>query len=162
MTNETFTQRRTLLTFAGYSALITPQIISQSASAATSDVDEPGEIEQIPDASELKFIGRAFELRQHAIDTGDQGYGALVVRDKIIIGQAPSEVVINGDPSAHAEMQAIRDAARRSASRNLAGSILYSSSRPCPMCEAAAYWAGIETMIYGESATDGGRPALCR
>ena len=107
------------------------------------------------------FIGRAFDMRRLAIDGGDQAYGAVVVRDGRIVGQAPSHVVLRSDPTAHAEMEAIRDAAQRLGSRDLGGCTLYSSSRPCPMCEAAAYWAGIDNMIYGESARDGGSPRLC-
>ncbi|HEY5740453.1 MAG TPA: nucleoside deaminase [Gammaproteobacteria bacterium] len=107
------------------------------------------------------FVARAFELMRAAIDSGDQGYGAVVVRDGRIIGEAASRVVLDGDPTAHAEMEAIRDAARRSGSRDLGGCTLYSSSPPCPMCEAAAYWAGIDRLVHGSPARDGGRPRLC-
>ena len=107
------------------------------------------------------FIGRAFELRDAAAADGDQPYGALVVRDGVVVGEAASRVVLHNDPTAHAEMEAIRDAARRLGSRNLAGCTLYSSSRACPMCEAAAYWAGIERMVHGRGASDAGAPSLC-
>ncbi len=106
------------------------------------------------------FIERAFAMRKKALDSGEQGYGAVVVKLGRIVGQAPSRVVLNGDPTAHAEMEAIRDAARR-LGRNLSGCRLYSSSPPCPMCEAAAYWAGIERLFHGRTITDGGRPELC-
>lgn len=119
-------------------------------------------IEQPSSASDQVFINRAFEMRREAIENGDQGYGALVVRDNVIVGQSPSEVIVTRDPTAHAEMQAIRDASSRLNSRDLSGCILYSSSRACPMCEAAAYWSGIDRMIYGKSITNAGRPALCR
>ena len=59
-----------------------------------------------------------------------------------IVGEAPSRVVTASDPTAHAEMEAIRDAARRLRSRDLSGCVLVSTSRPCRMCEAAAGWAG--------------------
>lgn len=107
------------------------------------------------------FIARAVELKRAALDQGDQGYGAVVVRDGRVIGESASRVVIDGDPTAHAEMEAIRDAARRSGSRDLGGCTLYSSSPPCPMCEAAAYWARIERLVHGTPARDGGRPRLC-
>jgi guanine deaminase len=110
---------------------------------------------------EAAFIARAFGLMRAAIDNGDQGYGAVVVRDGRIIGEASSRVVVDGDPTAHAEMEAIRDAARRSGSRDLGGCTLYSSSPPCPMCEAAAYWARIDRLVHGSSMRDGGRPRLC-
>lgn len=121
----------------------------------------PGVIEQPPRADDAAFIERAFVMQRRAIDSGDQGYGAVVVRDGLIVGQAPSRVILQQDPTAHAEMMAIRDAAARLGSRNLDGCILYSSSPACPMCEAAAYWAGIERMVYGRGARDGGRPSLC-
>jgi tRNA(Arg) A34 adenosine deaminase TadA len=105
---------------------------------------------------------RAVEMRRAAEAAGDQAFGAVVVEDGRIVGAAPSAVVTRGDPTAHAEMEAIRDAARRLGRRNLAGLVLYSTSRPCPMCEAAAYWAGIARMVHGEALTDAGAPQLGR
>jgi len=107
------------------------------------------------------FIERAFAMRQQAIDSGDQPYGAVVVLDGLIVGQSQSLVVINGDPTAHAEMAAIRDATRRLGRRALTGATLYSSSNPCAMCEAAAYWARIDQMVFGRALANGGRPHLC-
>jgi len=128
----------------------------QAAAPAAGDIVQPA------DPGEAAFIGRALEMRRLAIEQGDQAYGAAVVRDNRIVGQSWSRVILDRDPTAHAEMAAIRDAARRLQSRELHGAILYSSSRPCPMCEAAAYWAGVDAMIYGENATSAGRPRLCR
>lgn len=119
-------------------------------------------IAQPKNADARAFVDRAFDMRDRAAVSGDQAYGAVVVDPSgRIVGQAPSRVVVSGDPTAHAEMEAIRDAARRLGTRNLGGHVLYSSSRPCPMCEAAAYWAGISAMIHGRSATDAGVPRLC-
>lgn len=101
---------------------------------------------------------RAQALRDEALRNGDQAYGAVVLRGSEIVGAAPSRVVTNTDPTAHAEMEAIRDAARRLRSRDLSGGILVSTSRPCRMCETAAMWAGLSRMVYGESLTDGGPP----
>lgn len=108
------------------------------------------------------FIARAFEMRARAEQEGDQPYGAIVVRDGRIVGEAPSRVVTRGDPTAHAEIEAIRDAARRLGTRDLAGCIMYSSSPPCPMCEAAAYWARIARLVHGAAIVDGGPPRLTR
>ena len=121
-----------------------------------------GAIEQPVGATPQRFVRRAFALRDLAADSGDQAYGALLVQNDRVVGQAPSRVVVNHDPTAHAEMEAIRDAARRLGRRDLSGCIMYSSSRPCPMCEAAAYWAGVERLFYGNPASDGGRPRLTR
>lgn len=119
-------------------------------------------IEQPPSPGPRAFVERAFAMRALAERNGDQSYGAVVVRDGRIVGEAPSAVVTKTDPTAHAEMEALRDAARRLGDRNLSGATLYSSSRPCPMCEAAAYWAGIDRMVHGRDLNDAGRPRLSR
>ena len=102
---------------------------------------------------------RARALRDEAVRSGDQAYGAVVLRGAHIVGEAPSRVVTAGDPTAHAEMEAIRDAARRLRSRDLSGCVLVSTSRPCRMCEAAAGWARIERMVHGDALTDAGPPS---
>jgi tRNA(Arg) A34 adenosine deaminase TadA len=151
-------RRRLLSTLAAAALLAVPLRPDRAGAAgpAGADIDQPA------DPGDAAFIRRAFEMRRLAVEQGDQAYGAVVVRHGTIIGQSWSRVILDRDPTGHAEMAAIRDAARRLADRNLRGAILYSSSRPCPMCEAAAYWAGIETMIYGEDATSAGPPQLCR
>lgn len=106
------------------------------------------------------FIARAFAYRDEAVRRGDQPYGALVVKDGAIVGEGVSAVVTDRDPTAHAEMQAIRDAARRLDTNDLSGCELFGSSRACPMCEAAAYWARIRTMHYGADGVDAGAPQL--
>ena len=111
--------------------------------------------------TEEALIERAFEMRRLAVEKGDRAYGAIVVRDGVILGQSWSRVILDQDPTAHAEISAIRDACRRLGNRSLDGAELYSSSRPCPMCEAAAFWAGIEGMVFGREATRGGVPKLC-
>jgi len=100
---------------------------------------------------------RARELRDDAVRAGDQPYGAVVLRGEQIVGLGPSRVVTSIDPTAHAEMEALRDAARRLATRDLGDCVLVSTSRPCRMCEAAASWARISRMFYGEALTDGFR-----
>jgi tRNA(Arg) A34 adenosine deaminase TadA len=101
---------------------------------------------------------RAEALRDEARRAGDQPYGAVLLCGGRIVGEAPSRVVTNTDPTAHAEMEAIRDAARRLGTRDLSGCILVSTSRPCRMCEAAAGWAGIARMVHGAALTDAGPP----
>jgi tRNA(Arg) A34 adenosine deaminase TadA len=101
---------------------------------------------------------RALALRDEALRAGDQPFGAVVLRGGDVVGSAPSRVVSLADPTAHAEMEAIRDAARRLRSRDLSGCVLVSTSRPCRMCEAAAAWAGISRMVHGEALTDAGPP----
>ncbi len=149
-------KRRTLLFgLAGIFTLVTDREV------IASDNQEDA-IKQPDGSDDASFIARAFDMQRQAIESGDQAYGAVVVRNGSIVGQSQSRVVINRDPTAHAEMEAIRDAARRLGSRNLSRCTLYSSSPACPMCEAAAYWAGIERMIYGKNASEGGSPRLCQ
>lgn len=102
---------------------------------------------------------RARAMRDAAVRSGDQSFGAVVLRGDHIVGEAPSRVVTAGDPTAHAEMEAIRDAARRLGTRDLSGCILVSTSRPCRMCEAAASWARISRMVHGDALTDAGPPS---
>jgi tRNA(Arg) A34 adenosine deaminase TadA len=106
------------------------------------------------------FVERAMALRDEAIRRGDQPYGAIVVRRGAIVGAGVSAGVVARDPTAHAEMVAIRDAARRLDTVDLSGCILYGSSRACPMCEAAAYWARIARMHYGADGRDAGAPRM--
>jgi tRNA(Arg) A34 adenosine deaminase TadA len=101
---------------------------------------------------------RAEALRDDALRAGDQPFGAVVLCGDRVVGAAPSRVVTAGDPTAHAEMEAIRAAARQLRTRTLSGCELVSTSRPCRMCEAAAGWAGIARMVYGEALTDAGAP----
>jgi tRNA(Arg) A34 adenosine deaminase TadA len=110
------------------------------------------------DAPLREAMRRAEALRDDALRAGDQPFGAVVLRGELIVGAAPSRVVTAADPTAHAEMEAIRDAARRLRTRDLSGCVLVSTSRPCRMCEAAAGAAGISRMVYGEALTDAGAP----
>ncbi|MEO8133816.1 MAG: nucleoside deaminase [Betaproteobacteria bacterium] len=107
---------------------------------------------------ERRWYDAAVAMRHLAEAAGDQAYGAVLVTDGAIIGDGPSRVVQRGDPTAHAEREAIRDAQRRSGRLNLAGSVLYSTSRPCRQCEAAAAAAAVARMIYGAELNDGGEP----
>ncbi len=106
------------------------------------------------------FMAHAFELRRRAIERGDQPYGAVVVKRGRVVGEGISAVVTDRDPTAHAEMQAIRDAARRLGTNDLTACEMYGTSRACPMCEAAAYWARIDNMYYGGTVSDAGAPKL--
>ena len=152
------TTRRVLLSGAGIAAAFTAGLRPVSSHPETGETP----IAQPAAADTDHLIARAFEMRDLAMASGDQPYGAIIATgDGHIVGQAPSRVVVNNDPSAHAEMEAIRDACRRLGVRALRGHVIYSSSRPCPMCEAAAYWAGLDRMVFGRDATEGGAPKLC-
>jgi tRNA(Arg) A34 adenosine deaminase TadA len=119
-------------------------------------------IAQPESATREAFMRRAFEMRRISVERGDQAYGAVIVKNGKIVGEGISAVVTANDPTAHAEMQGIRDAARRLGTRDLSGCEMYGTSRACPMCEAGAYWAGIARMYYGEGVGDAGAPRLSR
>ena len=103
-------------------------------------------------------MARALEMRRIAVQGGDQAFGAVVVKNGEIVGEGVSAVLTTPDPTAHGEIQAIRDAARRLGTHRLTGCELYTTFKPCAMCETAAYWAGIERVFHGKGLTDGGVP----
>lgn len=102
------------------------------------------------------FVAEAQRMKQQAIDAGDQPYGAVVVRDGVVIGYGPSRVVTERNSDAHAERVALREA--RAGGGSLAGAVLYATSRPCPACERAAAEAGIARMYVGPRPDDAGAP----
>ena len=108
---------------------------------------------------EHQFYSAALSMKRLAESWGDQPYGAVLVFGGRIIGEGPSRVVKLADPSAHAEREAIRDAQRKLGRDSLAGSLLYSTARPCRVCEIAAARAGVARMIVGPELQDAGRPS---
>jgi tRNA(Arg) A34 adenosine deaminase TadA len=112
----------------------------------------------LPEEADAKWYEAAASMKRLAESWGDQPYGAVLVLDGRLAGEGPSRVVKDGDPTAHAEREAIRDAQHRLGRTNLAGAILYSTSRPCNQCEAAAAQAGVSRMYFGPTLTDAGTP----
>ena len=104
------------------------------------------------------FVAEAQRMKQLAVDAGDQPYGAVLVRGGAILGYGPSRVIAEQDPNAHAERVALRDAQARMGTTDLSGAVLYSTSRPCPACEAAAAAANLDRMLVGPEAADAGKP----
>jgi len=147
-------RRSSLKGLLGLASAAAALVVASGARAA----DKPKEIGQPPKADKQHFMQRALEMRRIAQERGDQAYGAAIVKDGRIVGERPSAVIGNQDPTAHAEMEAIRDVARRLGTRDLSGCEMYGSSKACPMCETAAYWAGISKIYYGPSITDAGPP----
>ena len=106
-----------------------------------------------PDAE--RFTREAIRLSRHAVDGGHGGpFGAVVVRDGKIVGRGFNKVISSNDPTAHAEVVAIRAACRRLHSFSLAGCELYASCEPCPMCLAAIYWARIKKVYFAGTRED--------
>jgi guanine deaminase len=101
---------------------------------------------------QAKFMEAAIALSFEAMRSGRGGpYGAVVVKDGEIIGHGMNEVTSCNDPTAHAEMTAIREACAQLQSWHLEGCDLYTSCEPCPMCMAATYWARIDRVYYGNT-----------
>lgn len=114
-----------------------------------------------PPAEHERFVARAFANRDRAIAAGDQAYGAVLVCDGEVVADGVSAVVTNADPTAHAEMQALRLAMARLRRRDLSGCVLYGTSRACAMCESAAAAANVARLFHGRDAA-GGQPPSAR
>ena len=95
--------------------------------------------------------------RENVVRGAGGPFGAVIVRDGRIVGEGVNTVTAAHDPTAHAEVNAIRAACKALGTFSLAGCQLYSSCEPCPMCLAAAYWARIDAIYYGASAADAAR-----
>lgn len=100
--------------------------------------------------TDLDFMQEAISLSIKGMQSNEGGpFGAVVVKDGKIIGRGNNKVTSTNDPTAHAEVVAIRDACRFLGSFQLDGCFLYTSCEPCPMCLGAIYWARPEQVFYG-------------
>jgi tRNA(Arg) A34 adenosine deaminase TadA len=117
-------------------------------------------IAQPAERTKAAFLARARALRDQAIREGDQAYGAVVVRDGVIVGEGRNYVVLHTDPTAHSELLAVRDAARRLATRDLSDCDVYSTATPCPMCQGALYWARVRRVFTESTLEQGFAPKL--
>jgi len=101
------------------------------------------------------FMARAIQLAVENVRSGRGGpFGCVIVQDTSIIAEAANRVTANCDPTAHAEILAIRLACERLTRFELTGCDLYSSCEPCPMCLSAVYWARIDRVYFGTFAED--------
>lgn len=104
---------------------------------------------------EREFMDAAVALAHDAVASGRGGpFGAVVVRDGRIVGRGQNRVPSELDPTAHAEVVAIRDACRNLGDFRLAGCVLYSSCEPCPMCLAAALWSRLDAVVFAGTRAD--------
>ena len=103
------------------------------------------------------FLLRAIKIASDGIDNGGGPFGAVIAKDGKVIAEAHNMVVVNNDPTAHAEILAIRHASEILKSYELNECTLYTSCEPCPMCLGAIYWAGISKVIYACDRTDAER-----
>jgi guanine deaminase len=108
------------------------------------------------------FLARAVELARIGSETGEGGpFGAVIVHDGRIIAEGWNRVVAADDPTAHAEIGAIRTACQALGRFHLDGCTLYASSEPCPMCLSAAYWARISRIVFANSRTEAAAIGFC-
>jgi tRNA(Arg) A34 adenosine deaminase TadA len=112
----------------------------------------------MPSAPNPEFLRRAIDLATHNVVSGAGGpFAAVIVRDGEIVGEGVNTVTATNDPTAHGEVNAIRAAAKALGTFTLAGCELYTSCEPCPMCLSACYWARLDAVYYGASASDAAR-----
>lgn len=104
--------------------------------------------------TDKKFLLRAIEIAAVGMKNGGGPFGAVIVKDDKIISEASNRVVLNNDPTAHAEILAIRLASALLQSHELNECTLYTSCEPCPMCLGAIYWSGIQKVVYACDRTD--------
>lgn len=106
-------------------------------------------------ANEKKFLERAIELSKIGMQSGKGGpFGCVIVKDGKIIGEGYNQVITTNDPTAHAEVVAIRNACKTLNSFQLTGCDVYASCEPCPMCLGAIYWARPARVIYANTKED--------
>ena len=104
-----------------------------------------------------EFMRRAIDLSERSVEEGGGPFGALVVKDGEIIAEGTNRVTLNNDPTAHAEVQAIRLACERLNTFDLGGCEIYASCEPCPMCLGAIYWSRMRRVYYANTREDAAR-----
>ncbi len=104
---------------------------------------------------DIKFMQEAIKLSVDNVSSGNGGpFGAVIVKDGKIIARGANEVIVTKDPTAHAEVVAIRNACNTLQSFQLSGCDIYTSCEPCPMCLGAIYWARPDRLFYANSKED--------
>jgi len=104
---------------------------------------------------EERFMQRAIELALDNVRSGRGGpFGVVIVKEGHLLAEGANSVTSTNDPTAHAEIVAIREACRKLNNFQLDGCEIYSSCEPCPMCVGAIYWARVARVFYGASAGD--------
>ncbi len=101
-----------------------------------------------------KYLKRAIKMAEENIDQGGGPFGALILKDGEVIAEAANRVTPDNDPTAHAEILAIRVAAKKLNTWDLSGCELYTSCEPCPMCLGAVYWAHIDKVYFAAGHDD--------
>lgn len=105
-------------------------------------------------AYDKNIMMRTLELAIRNIDEAGGPFAAVVVKDGVVVSESGNRVTANNDPTAHAEVLAIREAAKKLKTYDLSGCEIYTSCEPCPMCLGAIYWAHIGTVYYAGNSDD--------
>ncbi|MFI0796881.1 nucleoside deaminase [Micromonospora rubida] len=104
---------------------------------------------------DLRFLQRAVDISRRALeDEGKTPFGAIVVIDGQVVGEGTSSVVELRDPTAHAEVMALRHAGTQLGTHLFPEGVMYTSSEPCPMCLVACYWAQVPRLVFGATSYD--------
>ena len=100
---------------------------------------------------------RAIALSEESVRMGGGPFGAVIVKDGVIVSEASNSVTLDHDPTAHAEVNAIRKATQKLGTFDLEGCEIYTSCEPCPMCLGAIYWAHLDCIYYANDRKDAAR-----
>jgi len=111
------------------------------------------ELKNITD-EDKRFMQMAIQLSVDNVDNGGGPFGAVIVKDGEVVATGANRVVPNNDPTAHAEVTAIRNACQKLGSFMLDGCTVYTSCEPCPMCLSALYWARVKRICYANTKAD--------
>lgn len=105
----------------------------------------------------IKWMRRAISLSEESVEAGGGPFGAVIVKDGRIVAEGVNRVTLHHDPTAHAEVEAIRRAGKALGTFDLSGCEIFTSCEPCPMCLGAIYWAHIDRIWYGNNREDAAR-----
>lgn len=109
--------------------------------------------ELVPDP-DVAFLSEACDLAAASGREGGGPFGAVVVHGNRVVGRGANKVVVANDPTAHAELVALREAAASLGTYDLADAVLYASCQPCPMCMAAAWWARVARVVHATTSAE--------
>jgi guanine deaminase len=113
--------------------------------------------ESASSADDARWLSRAIELATRNVSNGGGPFGAVIVRDGELLAEGQNRVTANLDPTAHAEVMAIRAACQAIGDFSLAGATLYTSCEPCPLCLAASLWARLDRVVFTADRDDAAR-----
>ena len=104
--------------------------------------------------NDRELMMRAIKLAEESVRNGGGPFGAVIAKDGELIAEASNCVTIDCDPTAHAEVSAIRKATKKLGTFDLKGCVIYTSCEPCPMCLGAIYWARLDKIFYANDRKD--------